>query len=295
MTRLPRSSQRRVLTFPAARHRAAATAAAPDTAERRRRHGGGHRAPTSSAASPDGTASTADAVESATGPRSLPTRAVQLVAGTVVMGLGISLLVYSRLGLAPMDVLHAGVARTFGWTFGGGIIAVQAVLLATYLPLRIVPGPGTVLGFLIPAVTADVLVAHLPQLDALPARLAMLTCGGILFCLGVAIYLVADLGRMPRDGIMLALAGGAPTSAAHARRIARARIGIDIALVCGGVLLLGPSAALRSGSLGVGTLLLAFGSGPLIAVLWRFLMRVPKSRRAAGIQTADRTAAGGGS
>src|SRR5438874_5154482 len=124
------------------------------------------------------------------------------------MGVGITLLDRARLGLVPMDVAHIGVARRFGWTLRGGIIATQSFLLITMTFLRIPVGIGTVLAFAVPAVTADVLLSVLPDITTLAWRIVALTTGGVACCVGVATYLLADLGRMPRDGIMLALAVG---------------------------------------------------------------------------------------
>jgi uncharacterized membrane protein YczE len=197
----------------------------------------------------------------------------RLAAGTIAMGIGIGLMLWSHLGMVPLDVLHFSVSRVFGWTFGGGVIAVQAVLLLISLLLRLAPGIGTVLGFVLPAVTADIVLAALPATGTFAVRLAALPAGGLLFCAGVAIYLGADLGRLPRDGIMLVISGDRAGTGSSPRRLALVRIGLDVVFVVIGVLLLGPSAAVASGALGVGTLALTLGSGPLIAQALRLQNR----------------------
>ena len=88
----------------------------------------------------------------------LAQRIAQMLTGTIMMGLGIAMLLRARLGLLPLDILHAAVATRTGWTIGGAIIAVQSLLLMCYVPLRIKPGLGTVVASVIPAVTCDVLV-----------------------------------------------------------------------------------------------------------------------------------------
>src|SRR5437763_8075391 len=206
----------------------------------------------------------------ATGDRALAMRLGQLGAGTIAMGVGIAALMWSRLGMVPMDVLHLGLSHAAGWTFGGGIIAGQSLLLMTFVPLRIRPGIGTVAGFVIPAVVADLLLGELAPLGSLAARTAALLAGVVLFCAGVAVYLLADLGRLPRDGVMLALSGGRQRAReARPLRVALVRMVIDAAFIGAGVALLGPAAAVQSGALSVGTLLLATGCGPLIALLLR--------------------------
>ncbi|HEY3690535.1 MAG TPA: hypothetical protein VGL46_09545 [Pseudonocardiaceae bacterium] len=197
-----------------------------------------------------------------------------LATGTVAMGCGVALLLRARLGLLPLDVLHVGAAHVLGSTVGGGMIAVQAVALLTYLPLRIRPGIGTIAAFVVPAIVVDLLMPALPLFSGLAMRIAVFTAGGLVFCLGVAIYLAADLGRIPRDAMMGAFAGKLRKQPVPPLRIAGIRIAIDILCVVAGALLLGPVAALRSGMLGFGSLALVCGCGPLVAFLWHGLTRL---------------------
>src|SRR5947208_9849318 len=131
----------------------------------------------------------------------------RLGVGTVVMGLGIALLLRSRLGLVPPDVLHVGVATACDWSLGGGIIATQSVLLMMFVPLRLRPGIGTLAAYVLPAITADAVLSVLPTVDLLAARVVAMVVGAGLFCCGVALYLGTQLGHLPRDAIMLALCG----------------------------------------------------------------------------------------
>jgi uncharacterized membrane protein YczE len=214
------------------------------------------------------------------GHRRLAVRWVQLVSGTLVMGAGIAMLVRAHLGLVPLDVLHSAVAARTGWTFGGGLIATQAVLLALFVPLRIRPGVGTIAGFLVPAVTCDSTLTVLPVNLALPWRIAMLAGGGGLFAGGVALYLGTQFGAMPRDGLMLALAAGRP------HRIPAVRVGLDFVFLIAGWLLLGPTSAVGQGIVGVGSLLLALTTGPAIGWL------LPLTTRVADPLTARRATPG---
>lgn len=206
----------------------------------------------------------------------LTVRLFALAAGTTAMGGGIAMLVWSRLGLAPMDVLHAGVSKATGWTFGSGIIVCQLVLAMTFIPLKLKPGVGTVAAFLVPAVVADATIPLLPTVDAVPIRIAAFTVGGLFFAAGVAGYLSANLGKLPRDGLMMAFAGPpGDNSRARTRRVAMTRIVIDAVFIAGGVALLGPANSVHAGALSPGTVLLAAGTGPLIAHLLKRFARIP--------------------
>ncbi len=210
-------------------------------------------------------------------------RLIALVGGATAMGSGIALLVWSRLGMVPMDVLHVAVSHAVGWTLGSSILVCQLILAMTFLPLRIRPGIATVVAFVIPAAVTDTLLSLMPAVDdlllpeplGLLIRTVALLLGGLLFCGGVATYLTAALGQLPRDGLMLALAGARNINHASPQRFALARIGIDTACVVGGTAILGPTDAAHLGALTPGTLLMAAGSGPLISYLRRRIDRFP--------------------
>ncbi|WP_157620350.1 YczE/YyaS/YitT family protein [Saccharothrix sp. NRRL B-16348] len=164
-------------------------------------------------------------------------RFVRLVAGTVAMGLSIALLVRARLGLLPLDVLHAAISRHTDWTMGGAFLTVQAILLLAYLPLRMRPGVGTIVAATVPAVVCDAALALLPGV-ALVWRLALLPLGGIQFALGIALYLSARMGALPRDGLMLELHRRRPWL-----RPAVIRVVADVGCLLAGWLALGPVTA----------------------------------------------------
>ncbi|OXM59526.1 YczE/YyaS/YitT family protein [Amycolatopsis vastitatis] len=212
----------------------------------------------------------------AIGDHRLIARLGALAVGTAAMGGGISLLVWSRLGMLPMDVLHLGVSHALGWTFGESLIACQFLLALTFIPLRIRLGLATAVALVIPAAVADILLMVLPTTAGPPFRMAAFLIGAPLFCCGIAVYLRAGLGSLPRDGIMLAVAGARDDlSRASPRRTALVRIGLDAAFVAAGAALLGPANALHAGALAPGTVLLALGSGPLIVVFRRLANRIP--------------------
>lgn len=194
-------------------------------------------------------------------PRRFGLQLVQLLCGNLIMGTAVALLLRARLGLLPLDVLHSAIAQRTGWTIGGAIIATQAVLLAAYLPAGIRPGIGTVATSVIPAVVCDVVLAHFPPPTVLAVRVVLLAAGGALFAAGVALYLGSGLGELPRDGLMRAL------QTRRGWNFGSIRVGADILCLATGWLLIGPVAALTTGAVGVGSILLATGLGPSIARL----------------------------
>jgi len=193
--------------------------------------------------------------------RPLILRLARVVVGTALMGVAVALLVKASLGLLPLDILHRSVGDRFGWTIGGAIIAVQSALLVMNLAFGVKPGAGTLASAVIPAVLADLALAVLPTTQVVWLRLMGMLLGGAMFAVGTALYLSAELGALPRDGLMIAIARRSHWSPA------RIRIGADVLCLLAGVLIANPAIAVQRGSLGVGSVLLAVALGPAIGSL----------------------------
>lgn len=204
-------------------------------------------------------------------------RLAQVAGGTALMGVAVAVLVNSALGLLPLDILHSAIGDRLGWTIGTAIIVAQALLLVLNLALGVRPGIGTIAAVVIPAVVADFTLSVLPAPTGLWVRAPGLVLGAAMFATGTALYLAAGLGALPRDGLMLAIAERTRWG------LAPIRVSADLICLTSGVLIAGPARAIHTGSLGVGSVLLALALGPAIA---RLLPRFTTSSRAAQPRTA---------
>lgn len=185
-----------------------------------------------------------------TGPE-LRRRLPRLLFGLGLCGLGIAVMVAAELGLGPWDVLHQGLSNLTAIPIGTMSIAVGAIVLLLWVPLRERPGMGTVLNVLVIGVVIDLALLVLPTPEALAARIPMMLAGPLLFAVGSGFYLGAGLGSGPRDGVMTGLARrGWPVG------IARATIEFT-ALGLGWIL---------GGTVGAGTVVFAVAIGPLVHV-----------------------------
>jgi uncharacterized membrane protein YczE len=175
-------------------------------------------------------------------------RVAQLGAGLTLYGVTAAMIVLAGLGLDPWDVLHQGLARTFGLAIGTWAIVVSLVVLAAWRPLRQRPGVGTVANALAVGAVMDVMLALVSAPHGLAARVALLL-GGV-FGNGVAtgFYIGAGLGPGPRDGLSTGIAGRG-----HSMRVVRTSVEASV-LVAGFVL---------GGTVGVGTVLYAVAIGPI--------------------------------
>jgi uncharacterized membrane protein YczE len=178
-------------------------------------------------------------------------RGVQLLGGLLLFGISIAAVVKARLGLGSWDVLHQGLSRRLGWPFGVTIVAVSAVVLLMWIPLRQRPGIGTLADVVIVGAVADRTLAVLPDIGPLGSRVALLVCGVLLNGVATGMYLGAGLGAGSRDGLMTGLAArGVPLRVA--------RTGIEVTVLASGWAL--------GGTVGIGTVLFALAIGPIVHI-----------------------------
>lgn len=180
----------------------------------------------------------------------------QCAFGLGLFGVGIAMILAADLGAAPWDVFHSGVSDLTGIPIGTVIILTGVIVLVSWVPLREQPGLGTILNAVEIGLVVDLVLPHLPDLDQLPLRVAVMCSGIVLIGLGSGSYIGSGLGPGPRDGLMTGIAR-------RGISIRVARTGIEIAVLLLGVAL--------GGAVGVGTAVFALGIGPLVQVFLPYL------------------------
>jgi uncharacterized membrane protein YczE len=203
----------------------------------------------------------------------MPRRLVQLVLGLSLYGWSMAMMVRASLGLDPWDVLHAGVAQRIGLSFGTVVIVVGIAVLLLWIPLRQMPGLGTVANAIVIGIVTDLSLAVLSTPDSLVLRLAMLVTGVFANGLAGALYIGSQLGPGPRDGLMTGLVRrtGLP--------VRLVRTSLEVTVLSGGFLL--------GGQVGLGTVLYAVAIGPLIHTMlpWATVELGPAAARPASSAT----------
>ncbi|HLY33946.1 MAG TPA: hypothetical protein VKQ07_05395 [Jatrophihabitantaceae bacterium] len=204
-------------------------------------------------------------------------RLPQLLVGLVLYGLSGALLVRGRLGLDPWDVLHQGIAGHAGLAIGTVVIIVGAAVLLFWIPLRQRPGIGTICNAVLIGLAMNAALDVLPRVSALPWRVADMA-GGVLLC-GVAtgMYIGANLGPGPRDGLMTGLARRTGRSI----RLTRTALEVSV-LVTGWAL---------GGTVGIGTVAFAVSIGPLVQVFLPLFDRDARDGRVVSASAQIRAAA----
>lgn len=176
-------------------------------------------------------------------------RIVQLNIGLVLFGAGVGLMLQSGLGVPPWDVLHQGLANQVGLTVGVWSIIVSFAVLLMWLPLHERYGVGTLLNAIVIGVMIDVTALLVPEQEDLFITVPMLALGILLIGFASGLYIGANLGPGPRDGLMTAIARRGLSV-----RVTRWILEI-VVLVIGWVL---------GGTFGIGTVAFALFIGPLV-------------------------------
>ena len=177
-------------------------------------------------------------------------RVPRLLVGLVFVGLGLAFTVVSEFGLSPWEVFHQGISRRTGVPLGMVGIAAGALVLFGWIPLREKIGIGTLLNVMIIGVVIDTSLLILPEQAGSTVWQWVSLLGGIgLVAIGTGLYIGAGLGSGPRDGLMTGLAR-------RGYKMRRARTLIEMVVLIAGWLM--------GGTVGVGTVLFAFGIGPAV-------------------------------
>lgn len=176
-------------------------------------------------------------------------RVPQLLAGLWLYGASMALQIRATLGLDPWDVLHEGLTKITGLSFGLITAIVGAVVLLCWIPLKQKPGVGTVANVIVIGLAVDVTLFLLPTPTGLLPRILFLTAGIVLNGLAAATYIGARLGPGPRDGLTTGFCARTGISLRLVRTV------VEVAVLGIGWLL--------GGTIGIGTVLYAFTIGPL--------------------------------
>ncbi|MET4618757.1 putative membrane protein YczE [Arthrobacter sp. 2762] len=199
-------------------------------------------------------------------------RITQLLIGLAMYGISLAMFIRAGLGLDPWDVFHQGVSEKTGFSIGVVVIAVSFLVLLLWIPLRQMPGFGTLANAILVGVFADLGLWLIPEFSHLGGQIAMLAGAVILNGIASACYIGARLGPGARDGLMTGLVRRTGWS------VRLVRTGIEVVVLAVGFLL--------GGSVGVGTVVYALAIGPIVQVLLpKFMVPEPAKAPAAAEAT----------
>jgi len=172
--------------------------------------------------------------------------------GLTLFGLGEGLLIVSFTGASPWSVLAQGISLNVNLSIGTITLLISIAVLILWMPLGQKPGMGTIFNALIIAFMIDLCIKFVPTPSNYFNQLILAVISVMMVGIGGGIYLVSNLGAGPRDGLMIGLQKVTNLPVAVVRAF------LEISVVSIGWYL--------GGTVGVGTLLFAFGIGPCVAL-----------------------------
>ena len=187
---------------------------------------------------------------------------IMLITGLFFFGLGEAIIIGSGSGVSPWTVLAQGISIKTDLSVGTTTFLISIAILIFWIPLKQVPGIGTILNAIIIASTIDLTLPYLPQPNDTYLKLLQVCIGIFVVGLGSGIYLISNLGPGPRDGLMIGLQKQTGTSIPLIRTI------LELSAVISGWLL--------GGVVGIGTVLFVFGIGPCVGIGLTLVEKISK-------------------
>ena len=192
------------------------------------------------------------------------TTLIMLVIGLFLFGLGEAIIIGSGSGVSPWTVLAQGISSKTDLSIGMATFLISIFILIFWVPLKQIPGIGTILNAIIIASAIDLTLGFIPKPELIYLKILQARFGILIVGIGSGIYRASNLGPGPRDGLMIGLQQKTNTSIPLIRTI------IEITAVTVGWFL--------GGIVGIGTILFVFGIGPCVGVGLTLVEKVSKKR-----------------
>ena len=175
-----------------------------------------------------------------------------LCIGLLLFGLGESLIITASAGMSPWTVLAEGLSITTGLSIGALTFLISLGVLLLWIPLKQQAGIGTILNVIIIAAVIEWSLPYLPHPETYAMQILQAILGTLVVGIASGIYLIANLGPGPRDGLM--------TGCQRATNlpIAWVRVFLEITVISVGWML--------GGTIGLATVIFALGVGPAVSI-----------------------------
>ena len=177
---------------------------------------------------------------------------LQVIIGSSLIGTGVALNFSSKLGLGPWGVFHEGISLNTSLSFGNAIIATGIFVTLLWIPLKQRPGIATLVDIFWIGTVADIVIGLELSAETVFLKWIFVFTGIIFIGSGTAIYVGADMGSGPRDGVMVGLES-------RGLKIGMARNIIEVTALSLGWLL--------GGTVGLSSVIIAVSIGPVVQIV----------------------------
>ena len=185
-----------------------------------------------------------------------------LILGLFLFGLGESLIITASIGMSPWTVLAEGLSLTSGLSIGVLTFLISLIVLLLWIPLKQKAGIGTILNVIIIAAVIEWSLPYLPHPETYLMQVLQAILGTLVVGFASGIYLIANLGPGPRDGLMTGF------QRVTNLPIAWVRVFLEITIISIGWVL--------GGTIGVATVIFSFGVCPAVSSGLYFIASISK-------------------
>lgn len=189
----------------------------------------------------------------------------RILLGLSIYSFGVYLTIYANIGLAPWDCLAVGISRHAPLNYGSAMVAISLTAIILQLLLRERIGFATLLDAVITGNLTQLLtdISPYPQNHSLLLGIPYMLFGFLFIALGMYLYMKAEQGCGPKDGLLIAIG----------KRLPKIPIGVVEILLFAFVTLVG---WLLGGTVGIGTLISIFGAGVVMHLFYSIIHFEPR-------------------
>lgn len=190
----------------------------------------------------------------------------RVLIGLVIYSFGVYLTIYANIGLAPWDCLGMGIAKQTPLNYGSSMVLIGVCAIIIQLILREHVGFATLFDALLTGNMVQFLtdISPYPENHSLWIGIIFMLFGFLFISLGMYLYMSAEQGRGPKDGLLVAIG----------KRLPKIPIGVVQIMLYSAVTLIG---RMLGGSVGIGTVISVFGLGTVMHLFYRLIHFEPRA------------------
>ena len=198
---------------------------------------------------------------------------LRILIGLLIYSFGVYLTIYANIGLAPWDCLGMGIAKHTPLNYGSSMVLIGVCAIIVQLILHERIGFATLFDALLTGNIVQFLcdISPYPENHSLWLGIIYMLFGFLFIALGMYVYMKAEQGCGPKDGLLIAIG----------KRLPKIPIGIVEILLWATVTLFG---WLLGGAVGIGTVLSTFGAGAVMHLFYTVIHFEPRKLRHRSIQ-----------
>ena len=191
---------------------------------------------------------------------------LKILLGLAIYSFGVYLTIYANIGLAPWDCLAVGISRHTPLSYGGAMAAVSLAAIVIQLLLHERIGIATVLDAVITGNLTQLFLSDSANLwsRSIGLNISFMLFGFLFIALGMFVYMSAEMGCGPKDGLLIAIG----------KRLPKIPIGIVEMLLFAFITLIG---WLLGGTVGIGTVVSMFGAGAGMHLFYSIIHFEPRA------------------